>query len=297
VTIGARAVVPREDLRGVSRERILSAAATVMEEVGWAALSMSEVAAQSGFSRSTVHRYFSTRQDLARALQARAPAPGSDGPPAGEPARKTFSGPPTPRGQGRRLLLDAARELFLRKGYSGTSVREIADLANVSQPMLYRHFESKAALFEEAAIVPLNDFLIEYVAEIRARPRTHQTLYAQSREFCASLYDFAARNRDLLFTILATRQSTDVVAAGADPFHRAAQQCLELIAEALGHEVRRRDLKSFDVRIVARLVFSTVLSTVLYQDWLIPAEGTREHVLDEMATLFVHGIGNGGDPV
>ncbi|QFY10205.1 TetR family transcriptional regulator [Nonomuraea phyllanthi] len=53
----------------------------------------------------------------------------------------------------RRLLLDAALELFAAKGYAGTSVREIAKHANVHDSAIYFHFANKdamyAALFEE----------------------------------------------------------------------------------------------------------------------------------------------------
>jgi AcrR family transcriptional regulator len=41
----------------------------------------------------------------------------------------------------------AATQLFSRQGYNGTSTREIARLANVSENTLFRHFERKEDLF------------------------------------------------------------------------------------------------------------------------------------------------------
>jgi len=42
-----------------------------------------------------------------------------------------------PRGEPRRLLLDAARELFARRDYRSTTTREIAEAAGVSEYLLF----------------------------------------------------------------------------------------------------------------------------------------------------------------
>lgn len=49
----------------------------------------------------------------------------------------------------RREILNAAAEVFLREGYVGASMDEIATLANVSKPTVYKNFTSKEALFVE----------------------------------------------------------------------------------------------------------------------------------------------------
>lgn len=45
-------------------------------------------------------------------------------------------------------MLDAARELFAEHGYTDTSTAEVARRANVTRGALYRHFRTKAELFE-----------------------------------------------------------------------------------------------------------------------------------------------------
>ena len=47
----------------------------------------------------------------------------------------------------RRAILDAASEVFLRNGYLGTSMDEIAALARVSKQTVYKHFADKESLF------------------------------------------------------------------------------------------------------------------------------------------------------
>ena len=47
----------------------------------------------------------------------------------------------------RRAILEAATTLFLRNGYRGTSMDEIAALAAVSKQTVYKHFADKERLF------------------------------------------------------------------------------------------------------------------------------------------------------
>ena len=51
--------------------------------------------------------------------------------------------------QKRRAVLDAATGVFLRSGYLGTNMDEIAALSGVSKQTVYKHFASKEALFVE----------------------------------------------------------------------------------------------------------------------------------------------------
>lgn len=56
--------------------------------------------------------------------------------------------PNSPRSARKRAaILDAATEVFLRDGYSGASMDEIAALSAVSKQTIYKHFGSKEALF------------------------------------------------------------------------------------------------------------------------------------------------------
>lgn len=49
----------------------------------------------------------------------------------------------------RRAILEAATEVFLKGGYLGTNMDEIAALSGVSKQTVYKHFASKEALFVE----------------------------------------------------------------------------------------------------------------------------------------------------
>jgi TetR/AcrR family transcriptional repressor of mexJK operon len=57
----------------------------------------------------------------------------------------------------REAILKAATRLFLHAGYLGTSVDEIAALADVSKVTVYKHFANKEQLFSEIVITTVDE--------------------------------------------------------------------------------------------------------------------------------------------
>jgi AcrR family transcriptional regulator len=114
------------------------------------------------------------------------------------------------------LIEGAAARLFAERGYSATTVEDIASAAGVSKPMLYRHFESKKKLQiqllerrrDELAAAPLNEFLRKpgepeqtlpamidaWFAHVEQHPHTSRNLF---RDAAAGDPDIAALQREL----------------------------------------------------------------------------------------------------
>lgn len=70
----------------------------------------------------------------------------------GKPAPTAEDAQPEAEGRSatkRRAILAAATEVFLRSGFLGTNMDEIAALSEVSKQTVYKHFASKEALFVE----------------------------------------------------------------------------------------------------------------------------------------------------
>jgi AcrR family transcriptional regulator len=83
----------------------------------------------------------------------------------------------------RRAVLDAARVLFLERGYAATTVRAVAEMAGVSVETVYKAFANKAGLVKavfDLAIVgddrPVPMLQRERVARIRAEPNPQRKL-------------------------------------------------------------------------------------------------------------------------
>src|SRR3954464_6334871 len=47
----------------------------------------------------------------------------------------------------RAAIIKAVRRLFAEKGFHGTTTRELAEAAEVSEALLFKHFPNKEALF------------------------------------------------------------------------------------------------------------------------------------------------------
>ena len=86
-------------------------------------------------------------------------------------------------------IMDAAMRLFSLKGYSATSVREIVQEADVTNPMLYYYFESKKGVFSE-----LINFLFTSMANTLEEVLSdHDTLEDQLQAVARAHFD-ACRN-------------------------------------------------------------------------------------------------------
>jgi AcrR family transcriptional regulator len=72
-----------------------------------------------------------------------------------------------PPDERRALIEDAAARLFAERGYSATRLDEIAAAAHVTKPVLYRHFDSKKALYLDL-LAKHRDLLPRFVTPVVA---------------------------------------------------------------------------------------------------------------------------------
>jgi AcrR family transcriptional regulator len=70
----------------------------------------------------------------------------------------------------RRRILDAALELFVERGYAGTTIRHIADHLGMTKGALYYHFSSKEDLLH-TLMAPVLASLDDFVGRARAAER------------------------------------------------------------------------------------------------------------------------------
>lgn len=196
------------------------------------------------------------------------------------------------RGEGRRLLLESARVLFAERGYAGTSTREIARAASVTEPMIFRHFGSKAKLFEEAVLAPFNTFVSEYLADWAARPRGMKTPYAETYDFYRGVYDVLSANRRLIHEMIAARAAGGPLSADTASAPQLGA-LLERFETIIADEIGARGFRPFDPVIVTRVIFGLVFSVAIFGDWMFEGatrpQPSVEAFIDEMAKLTIYG--------
>lgn len=189
------------------------------------------------------------------------------------------------------LLLDAARSLFAAKGYAGATTRDIALAAGVSEALLFRHFGTKAQLFERAVIDPINEFISDYVEQWTVRPVGDYSLERMAFAYVDGFYGLLLEHGDLVLALISAQAYEAIVdVGGASPISRLLDK-LEAVP-AREADVRGLD---FDVQIATRLVVGMVMAMALLDKWMFPPakrRPSRKRIVSEMVGMVLHGLTN-----
>ena len=89
-------------------------------------------------------------------------------------------------------LIDIAIRLFARKGYEGTSLRDIAEEARITKAALYYHFPNKEELYERIVLASMQSL----VDTVSAAMEQGATPADRVRLFMRASADFLDRSRD-----------------------------------------------------------------------------------------------------
>ena len=161
----------------------------------------------------------------------------------------------------RRKLLDAARELFGRRGVEAVSMYEIGRVAGVGQGTLYRRFEHKGALCSALLAEQIEDFYQETWERVETEDRP---ALARLTWFLDRVARFNERNAGLLGAIRDAAGGGRRVEMYRNPFYswlRATVLALLRRAEEDGE--LRQDL---DLECVADTLLGTLnIDLYLYQ--------------------------------
>lgn len=193
------------------------------------------------------------------------------------------------RGEARRLLLDAARELFAHQDYRATTTREIAEAAGVSEYLVFRHFGSKAGLFREALVLPFTNFVDEFGETWRTVVPEETDEEQLAKQFVGELYDVLVRHRGLLLTLLASDSLSEeeIESAGITDIRRTLTVLGQISAEGMrirGIQSRHPDLPAHST--VAMIVGMVALRSTFHGSEPPP----REAIVDELVQAILHGF-------
>lgn len=95
-----------------------------------------------------------------------------------------------PREARRRQLLTAAHQVFVASGFHGASMDEIAEVAEVSKPVLYQHFPGKRELY----IALLDEHMDEFSTLLSAAIASTSDNKLRVQATIAAYYEFISRD-------------------------------------------------------------------------------------------------------
>lgn len=200
----------------------------------------------------------------------------------------------TSYGTGRERLLTAAREVFAEKGYRGATTRDIAERAALTEPMLFRYYGSKAALFEQAAVEPVIAFMDGYVAEWGSREHGAADAIGEVRGFLTRLIEVMRADRELLLAIQSAGQFDPALEPAAERLREAFRRITRMFETVVDTEFDLRGLHSSDRPAFVRVLLGMVIAFSLHDDWLDVGDEPGligfDRLIEEASRVAVFGV-------
>jgi AcrR family transcriptional regulator len=188
----------------------------------------------------------------------------------------------------REDILQASLHLFAGKGFHGTSMRDIARQANITEGLIYHYFASKRDLFraiiDEYSFLPLLRTLPDLAEQLDLRG----LLIVLARGFFDVLRQNAQLTRVLLQEIQVFPEEKEAF------FADAVGQSIAELGEILDGRMSARARGQVDPQVAARLFFNALLAFFVEQELLggkhlLPAD---EHVyIEHLVDMFVKRLG------
>lgn len=214
-----------------------------------------------------------------------------------------IDGRSTARIRNRVELMRAASDLFARRGYRGTTTKDIAAAAGITERTLFRHVPTKAALFRQAVIEPMAVFVDEFVTEWQRRPVGSRDVEIEVREFFDNLLTALGSEYNLLVALMAS-----VSEDGPEPaddtealpeIESTLAPLMDHLTEIFAVEARTRDWH-LDAAIAPRLIVGMAFSVILHPKWLfaghaVPPQSELVEQLTRLTTWGLVGQGHQAD--
>ncbi len=190
----------------------------------------------------------------------------------------------------RTRIIDAALGLFADKGFSGTRTREIAELAGISETLIFQHFKTKEDLYRAA--------LTELFGQHPVMPEVEEKM--------AKKDDFGIFNTLALHIIWHNRQDRRImrlaIFSALEGPHFAenlghGEETMPSLPELLGRYIQQRidegAFKKVNARIAAQLFIETVFMYVADQEASIsgpPLPFSDEETVETLVRIFLDGL-------
>ncbi|MCX7857916.1 MAG: TetR/AcrR family transcriptional regulator [Deltaproteobacteria bacterium] len=157
--------------------------------------------------------------------------------------------------QTKRAIMEAALNLFVKHGFTRTTMRMIAKEANISVGALYLHFKNKEAL----CLFILREKLGELFRKLEDVTRNKTKAEEKLKAFMGTCIEYAKDNRELIVAHSAEKGFT----FGLEIKKEYSAKQRGLIKEIVLEGIRTGEFKEIDVEGVANTVMALIRGFVL----------------------------------
>ncbi len=189
----------------------------------------------------------------------------------------------------RARIREAARSLFLERGFDATTLRAIAGRAGMGASSIYRHVQSK----HELLMLDLADLQEEAWLEFRRSDDPRESTRERVQRFFRCQHELLARAPDL--TVIAIRATTYPEDRVARRVLALNDRSMGLLAEILQGGCAKAELdREVDVLVAAQVLFHCASGARLsWANGLLTEAGCRT-AIDASVGLVFRGLGGEG---
>lgn len=182
-------------------------------------------------------------------------------------------------------LIAAAASLFAAKGFNGTTTKEIAKAAGVSEALVFKYFPTKRALY--AAILAEKvtvDELLEAVGE-SAKKRDDHRVFSLIAGYRIKPDVDSTLLRLLLFSALEGHELSDIF------FGKQHRVFYDHLADYIQLRVKEGAFRNVDPLLAARAFIGMVVHhRLLHEIFGVPMHRTHDDTVATYVELFLNGL-------
>ena len=181
----------------------------------------------------------------------------------------------------RQDILMAAMQLFAKKGFRGTTTRDLATHAEVNEAIIFRHFKTKEELYSailEHKVAENRDALQVELEQLAMGTDDRKFFETLGRTFLQRHESDSTFLRLLLFSALEGHQLSDMFVTSI--------MARNPIANYIARRMEEGAFRSMDPQLAARGLFGMFASYVLWQE-VFGLKNTQPRDRDEVVRTFV----------
>jgi TetR/AcrR family transcriptional regulator len=189
----------------------------------------------------------------------------------------------------REQIINAALTLFAERGFSGTRTREIAELAKVSETLIFQHFKTKEDLYRAALTALFSQYPVLPEVEDKMAARDDVGVF---RAFALQIVKHGRQDRRIvrlgIFSAMEGPRFGEIFHQGGD-----AGPLPQLLSPYIQQRIEDGAFRKVNAQIAAQLFIETANMYLADQEASIsgpPLSFPYEEVVDTLVKIFLEGL-------
>ena len=193
----------------------------------------------------------------------------------------------------RRQILEAAKELFMLKGFKFGTMEEIAEKAELNPATIYQYFASKDDLHASLALESLQ-YLLKQTTEIHQNKKL--SIENKIRRFRDAMYKTYESDPQLFRNVLQFQLATDFKSLNSEmlnQFNEIYRKLVNMFANVYEDGVRQGKFRGGQKMAHADIILGSFLGLMLWEDAknrVNPRKDFFRSTLDKAFEIFIRGI-------